>query len=69
MILIARPAVLFGHPPVNKSDVVAPAQRMISVTSDATVPLVDVFLILFRSAALIGVVASTGSCEFDLPPP
>lgn len=67
--MIARPGVLFGHPPVNKLDVVAPAQRMISVTSDATVLLVDVFLILFRSAALIGVVASTGSCEFGLPPP
>ncbi|KAH9980407.1 hypothetical protein BJV74DRAFT_779691 [Russula compacta] len=48
VILIARPQALFGGPQKNPSDV-------------ATVLLPDVFLILFRSAAMVGVLGSTGS--------
>jgi hypothetical protein len=67
VILIARPQALFGATSKSPLDGVTPGQRMISITSGPIVPVADdTFLILPSSAALIGVVAATGSCEFGL---
>ena len=68
VVLIARPPFLFGALPGKPSDhlnVVTPGQRMISITSGRHCISHKYFAYLasLRSAALVGVLGATCSCE------
>lgn len=65
VILIARPEFLFGdHAASNPSEERAtPVERLTSVASEGSCSRSDTNLTLFYSAALMGVLASTATCE------